>query len=453
MLSKIGNKIIDHHLVNSLLNVSMGIEIERMRSDQSGNMKLTPHPDGAGSPFTNPWITKDYLESMTEIVTPALNDLDSLHFDYALTRVLRRVLPDGELLWPLSMPAILPKKKDKSLLAIEPPEKQAYFESICERYGITRGAPCGVHINFSIEDAVLECLVNNSDAELADIVTVRNNIYPNIAQGFIKYRWLLTYLFGASPVAQQNYFDKVAGPEKPIRSIRQSHFGFIDSFDVDYSSVDKYVDKILTAFENGEIAGVAEFHGSVRFRGGKELDALKTDGVKYLELRMFDLDPTEDVSIKTTTLRFVRLLIAYFMMTDGDKLSGDIIKQLDEADQKNDRVALESPDEHCEYENEAKALINNLRSFTNQLELGPEYLEVIDMVTDWIDHPTHTISGQLLPQIKDNSLLEYGLKQANRFQSDALAGKYVFNGFKTGDGKLSVSELKQDLFNGIWDAK
>ena len=61
---------------------------------------------------TNPWITNDFLETMSEVVTPAASHaLDAMHYLYAINNVLRSALAPGELLWPLSMPPKLPKDK------------------------------------------------------------------------------------------------------------------------------------------------------------------------------------------------------------------------------------------------------------------------------------------------------------------------------------------------------
>ncbi|MEY8719517.1 hypothetical protein [Ligilactobacillus murinus] len=38
----------------------------------------------------------------------------------------------------------------------------------------------------------------------------------------MSYRWLLTYLFGASPIAEANYFKKGDKLTHPVRSLRQS---------------------------------------------------------------------------------------------------------------------------------------------------------------------------------------------------------------------------------------
>ena len=53
----------------------------------------------------------------------------------------------------------------------------------------------------------------------------------------MRYRWLITYLFGASPIAEKNYFENDFKLEHPVRSIRQSSLGFGTKFASDYTSV------------------------------------------------------------------------------------------------------------------------------------------------------------------------------------------------------------------------
>ncbi len=60
----------------------------------------------------------------------------------------------------------------------------------------------------------------------------------------MRYRWLITYLFGASPIAEKNYFENDFKLEHPVRSIRQSSLGFGTKFASDYTSVQAYVDRI-----------------------------------------------------------------------------------------------------------------------------------------------------------------------------------------------------------------
>ncbi|MEJ6400819.1 glutamate--cysteine ligase [Nicoliella lavandulae] len=453
MFSKIGKALVDNKLVAKAAMIGTGIEVERDRIDSDGKLSKHPYPSGIGNEATNPWITNDFMETMSEVVTPPSdNDLDTLHYSYALTDVLRKALASDELLWPLSMPPALPEVKDETLLAHASPKKRKYIEGLYHRYGVSRQTPCGVHVNVSLHSDVLAFLLDHFSDQFRDEVAVQNYIYPIIAQGFIKYRWLLTYLFGASPVAQANYFEDGQQLTHPIRSIRQSKYGYPTSFPVDYSSVEKYADKIMNAVNDGKIMSIAEFYGAVRFKGAKDLNQLKQTGIKYLELRMFDLDPTSEVAIKTSTLRFIRLLMMYFAM--AEPINGDSIgDELGTADDKNAQVAVEQPDQKCAFEPEARAFLARLREFVNYLELGPEYIEVLDDAVAKLDNPKLTISGYLLSQIKDGSLESFGLNRAKQYQSDGLQGRYNFDGFKGTDGNLTAAQLKAGLFNGNWQPK
>ncbi|MBW1606205.1 glutamate--cysteine ligase [Lactobacillus sp. Sy-1] len=453
MFNEIGNAIIKNRLVGKAAKIGTGIEVERDRIDESGHLSTQPYPHDIGNEATNPWITNDFLETMSEVVTPpAKNDLDTLHYSYAITLTLRKALAKNEMLWPLSMPPVLPKVKDESLLAKASPKKRKYIEGLYHRYGVSRQTPSGVHINVSIDDEIIAFLLEHFGTRFKRSVDVQNYVYPIVAQGFIKYRWLLTYLFGASPVAQANYFKPGEGPTHPVRSIRQSSYGYPTSFAVDYSSVEKYAEKIMNAVKDGKIMSIAEFYGAVRFKGSKDLNELKEKGIKYIELRMFDLDPTADVALKTTTLRFVRLLMLYFVMV-GSTSTDDVTAELATAQQMNEEVAVENPTDKCKYESEAREFTARLREFVNYLELGPEYLEVLNDVEDKVNNPNLTLSGYLVSQIKDGSLLDFGIAKAKQYQSDGLESKYQFNGFKGTDGNISAEQLKQGLFDGNWQPK
>src|SRR6185437_445122 len=82
-----------------------GIEKESLRMQADGFLSQTDHPAALGSALTHPRITTDYSEALIELITPpcespqkALACLRDLH------QVTYQALPDGETLWPLSMP-------------------------------------------------------------------------------------------------------------------------------------------------------------------------------------------------------------------------------------------------------------------------------------------------------------------------------------------------------------
>lgn len=64
---------------------------------------------------------------------------------------------------------------------------------------------------------MIELVLEKFSSQFADERAVRNYLYTVVAQGFVRYRWLLTYLFGASPVAEKGYFEKGAQRPRYVR--------------------------------------------------------------------------------------------------------------------------------------------------------------------------------------------------------------------------------------------
>lgn len=126
-------------------------------------------------------------------------------------------------MWPLSMPPILPRDRSQVPIAKAGPEKEKYFQEWLKRHSISEGTPSGAHINLSINPGLVKVVFESFPDRFKDEVATRNYLYQIITQGFVRYRWLLTYLFGASPIAEQNFFENGATPLKhPVRCIRQS---------------------------------------------------------------------------------------------------------------------------------------------------------------------------------------------------------------------------------------
>lgn len=71
MFSKVGQLIFEQGAVAKTSNFKMGLEIEMQRVDDTGQLSQEPYPAAIGDEKTNPWITNDYLETMSEVVTPA----------------------------------------------------------------------------------------------------------------------------------------------------------------------------------------------------------------------------------------------------------------------------------------------------------------------------------------------------------------------------------------------
>lgn len=453
MFSKIGQLIFNNEVVGKTQNFTMGIEVEMQRIGQNGKLSKAPYPSKAGDQKSNPWITNDFLETMSEIITPPSdNDLDAMHYLYHINNSLRIALSPGEMLWPLSMPPALPKDKSKILIAKKDPQVKAYLNKWNKRHKTSEGIPCGIHINLSIKNQIIDMLYTKKRDRFSNSIQLANYLYTIMAQGFLRYRWLLTYLFGMSPVAEKNYFDPGKELKFPIRSIRQSHYGFGNNhFRGDYSNIQNYVNKILKAVKDDILIANREFHGAVRFKGNKNLKDLPTTGVKYIELRMLDLDPSSSVGIRTNTLRFIKLLAIYFLMSPHLSFK-EINKIIKRADQKNEEVATEYPNNKCKYQKNAQNFLEKLKLFANQLQLGPEYQEEIQDMIERVNNPKNTPAARLITHLRDSSLTSYALRQAKNYQHSALQSIRPFKGFNK-KNKLSKKELKDKLFHGSWEPK
>lgn len=450
MFSKIGQLIFDNEQVAKTADFTMGLEIEMQRIDSTGNISQEPYPSAVGDQKTNPWITNDFLDTMPETVTPAASHaLDAMHYLYGINNALRTALAPGELLWPLSMPPALPSDKTKLRLAKMGPKKEAYLKEWVKRHGYSAGTPCGAHINLSIDQHIIDMVLENYPEDFKNEIEVKNYLYTILAQGFVRYRWIITYLFGASPIAEANYFDKGKELKHPIRSIRQSPYGFGTKFSGDYTDVQSYVDRIEQGVKEGILISDYEFHGAVRFKGNSDLKKLPETGIEYLELRMLDLDPSSSVGVRTDTLRFIRLLASYLIMSPALP-KDEVNRVLTAADEINREVSIEEPTQVSKYQDRAQAFLRTLERYANRIQLGPEYAEILEDLEDRVDNPLTTPSAKLLNYVKDGSLKEYALRRAKRYQEAAQESIHQFQGFE--DGKiLTAKELKEQLFNGNWE--
>jgi len=215
----------------------------------------------------------------------------------------------------------------------------------------------------------------------------------------------------------------------PVRSLRQSKkYGFGSNFTPDYTDVESYFARIKRAVAKKEIYTAAQFHGPVRL--------------------MLDLDPTSYVGIRTGTLRFIRLLASYFIMSPALNKS-EVSEALAVADKRNEIVALEDPTKKSQLSEAAIALIEHLKVYVDLIQSGPEYQELIEDMQYRVKIPMNTPSARLVRHIKDDSLTNYAFKRAKAYQKSALLALHPFRGFED-NASLTADELKAKIFRGSW---
>jgi hypothetical protein len=137
-----------------------GIEKECIRITREAKPATTSHPISLGSSLLHPFITTDFTEPQLEFTTAPLDtiqaicrSLEDLH-TFTIDRIER------ELLWPLSMPPLLPAREEDIALATygDSPlgqKKTIYRRGLGHRYGRRIQTISGVHYNFSFKEDLL----------------------------------------------------------------------------------------------------------------------------------------------------------------------------------------------------------------------------------------------------------------------------------------------------------
>ncbi|MDW8311227.1 MAG: glutamate--cysteine ligase [Burkholderiales bacterium] len=315
-----------------------GLEKESLRASFSGQLALTPHPVGLGSPLTHPSITTDFSESQLELITAphadaeaCLQELERLHaFVY---RVLAET--GQELLWVGSMPCALPNDEAIPIAYFGTSNigrlKSVYRMGLAHRYGRRMQTISGIHYNWSLPG------LGNED-------------YFAIIRNFRRGAALLLYLFGASPAVCASFVEGRAHRLEPLApgtlflpwatSLRMGRLGYQSEAQaqlaVSYNSLEDYAASLYEAltrpyppYEAIGLRGLGgdynqlnttllqienEFYGLIRPKrrirpGERPLHALRERGVEYLEVRLIDLDPFLPLGIDADGMRFLDLFL------------------------------------------------------------------------------------------------------------------------------------------------
>lgn len=343
--------IIESNSGSLLTQGSFGLEKESQRITSQGELALTPHPDAFGDKTQNPRITTDFSESQIEMITPPLSSVEET---YKALKQISLEVKEGigsEMLWPLSMP---PKLPDDELIpiakfngTIEGKKKEEYRENLAKRYGRKMQMISGIHYNFSFDNNLLNLLYDNfgNGVNRQEFI---NETYFAAARNFLRYRWLLIYLFGASPVCDSTYYpvikkelavvqkccpdccDAIKDFNRYATSLRVSRFGYSDTNDgknsVLFNSLSEYTGKIEKMLMEGSIQRESEFYSPIRPKqivsdGGTQLEALQKNGVRYMEVRIIDLNPFEELGISIDQLRFLQVFMLFCLLNESPEIT------------------------------------------------------------------------------------------------------------------------------------
>lgn len=304
-----------------------GMELESLRVDKAGQPSRAPHP----FELDEPNITKDFAESQVELVSDVFSSYNRLldHIDLLKQRVQKKL--ESEYVWPFSMPPSLKCCPFIPVASFDNTksgrEAHAYRQYLLKKHGVQKQLICGIHLNFSIQNDVIQKYYTDS-----------NSVYVKLARHIYDNLDLLVLLTGASP------FDGNTTIHDPVISVRNSDKGYggdsfepylkLDSLEGYISSIKKGIktdihidDLICCQLPSGYTTFLSEkeFYAPVRLKQTPEsnesmLEALSKRGVSHIELRIFDINPFERNGVNPHVFPLLRLLIIEGFFSDPESL-------------------------------------------------------------------------------------------------------------------------------------
>ena len=463
VLNEIKNISQNKNIRHQLLAGKFGIEKENVRVDTEGNLSLLPHPDCFGDKNVHPYITTDFSESQIEMITPPL---DSVHEAFGMLETIHAVVTENigdEMLWLQSMPPNLPAEEDIPIAVYgeKGGEKERYRNFLADTYGSNRLLISGVHFNFSFADSLLQQLmVPLGSAQ--DFESFREEIYLKTVRNFIRYRWLLVWLTGRSPVTADDLKVKSLRTDEPISinckkslSLRTCPQGYRNKEVLcpDYSSVGAWKESVQGFIAAGKLSCENELYAPIRVK-------FAADDVKisHLEVRIIDLDPFERIGVNEIDLHFVHLFLLFCLFTDE---STEFTQQQQELVNKNqDTISCHglgetvlltdldgSPISSSYW---ALKILGEMEQVLLPFESTQHhyYQQAMARARKLVENPEQHPARSLLKCSEEQGYIEFNLDRAKQAKKISLEKGYRFYGFE--DMELSTQLLlKEAILQGI----
>ena len=363
------------------------------------------------------------------MITPVTDSIPEL-FQYlaAVYDVTARSIPKEEMIWPLSMPPALPEKDEEIIIAkLKNFEDVLYRRYLAKEYGKRKQMVSGIHFNFEFGDELLRTLFSHQE-EFQDFSEFKTELYLKTARNFMRYRWMITYLFGASPMSEKNYFLDESHPQEPVRSIRNSALGYTNhpNVKVSYASMKQYLADIERMIEEGKLSEEKEFYTPLRFRGGKKVADLATTGVRYIELRNIDLNPYARLGINPEQVRFLQLFLMYMLWTEEKE---DCDQWVAEGTTRNNKVALEQPSDQTEFHQEGREILEGMKQMLVELD-WLDSLYLVEEALTQMDHPEQTLAAKLYQEAQLSSQQEVAVALGHQYYKESHERPYQLAGFR-----------------------
>lgn len=424
-----------------LLKAQFGIEKESQRVTLNGDLVSSSHPKKVGSRQYHPYIQTDFAETQIELVTDVFEDytelLDKLS---AIHEVALRSMPKEEMLWPLSMPPALPEDEKEILIAqLENEADVKYRRYLAETYGRRKQMVSGIHFNFEFGSTLLQAMFD-AQTEYQELAEFKSAVYLKVTRNYLHYRWLYIYFYGASPLSEANYFFNEQAPQEPMRSIRNSRFGYTNREDVhvSYESLERYLADLQKMVAQGKLSEEKEFYAAVRLRGGHRVADLVDAGIRYIELRNIDLNPFSAYGITKEQVEFLHLFMLYLLWKEEGENHDAWVKI---GQEKNEQVCSEHPFKPSRYQEEIQKFVAEFAVFLEEAQLVDDH-SLIESLQQKAKDPKKTLAGQWLQLIEKESQAAMATKIGNEYYQQAWEKPYQLAGYQ--EMELSTQILMFD---------
>lgn len=440
---------------NIWLKGLFGIEKENIRVDKQGAISQTPHPVIFEDKLKHPYITTDFSESQVEMITPPLSTIkETLGFLETIHDLVSLEL-DNELLWPQSMPPVLPDEEHIPIARYSAigQRDEDYRKNLALKYGRKKQTLSGIHFNISLNEILLSNLYRNSTKSLS-LDQFKDEVYLKITRQLLRNRWLYVLIFGFSPIVDDTFDLKCRN--FPVRictktrglSLRNSCFGYgnLEELYPDYTTAQGYLGSIEKMVEDKKLLATKELYASVR---PKFLNNSKT--ISYTEIRFIDINPLSKTGISPEMLHLLHWMAIYGLMSDeADNFSNEYQAI---ANENYSNVSLHGLDENIQIKtvsgsvvnafDEAKRILNEMLNLYSTLEIdNPDYYNALEYSLRMANHPEQRAVQQIIKKTSEKGYVLYHIEKALEYLQLSKQNSYNFKGLE--DMELSTQLLLRE---------
>ena len=450
--------LLDESLQSLVSGGLKGIEKEGLRMNPKGSISLLPHPARLGAALAHPNITTDYSEALLELITLALADGDQmLAFLADLHKYVCANIGD-ELLLAASMP--VGDLRTIPVARYGPSNvgkmKHIYRQGLSHRYGSCMQIIAGIHFNYSLPEQFWP-QYQHLMKHRGDLRACATDAYMGMIRNLQRYGWLIPYLFGSSPAVSDSFvhsrnsaycltlkkWDERSYYKPFATSLRTSGIGYVNPvqsmFPISFNSLDEYMRDLGNATmmpypeyekicikKGGQYLQLNdrflqienEYYTSVRPKqptrsNERPLQALRSRGVQYVEIRSVDIDIFEPAGISIDTACFLE---AFSLLCLFKRNLGHDSRQQEEIGMNSLSVANRGRDPSLRLSdngteiplrNWALGLCGEMQEICDALDRGNParpYTAALNKQIEAIRHPELTPSARVLSVMRDEKL-------------------------------------------------